>query len=160
MPSRVDRDETLRRIARLAGGGCVPCALARSEAPLAASSHAVAVLSRFPTRWGHVLVILRAHAERLEDVEPEAWADAARLAHAAGRAVERALSPARCYVASLGTSEPDLPMSFPHLHFHVIPIDEPGARPAEVLTWKHGVFEGSDAEWAALREALRAAWPR
>lgn len=159
MPSRVDRDETLRRIAQLAGDGCVPCALARSDRALAESVHAVAVLSRFPTRWGHVLVLFRAHAERLEDVSPEAFADAAALAHAAGRAVERALSPARCYVASLGTSEPDLPMSFPHLHFHVIPIAEPGARPAEVLTWKHGVFEGTDAEWADLRARLLAAWP-
>lgn len=158
MPTRIGREETLARIEALASEGCVPCALARAEA-LAASTHAVAVLSRFPTRWGHVLVILREHVERLDEVPPEVWLDASALAHAAGRAVERALEPARCYVASLGTSEPDLPMTFPHLHFHVIPVAERAARPADVLTWKHGVYEGTDEEWAELRAGLREAWP-
>ncbi len=51
-------------------------------------------------------------------------------------------------------------MTFQHLHYHVIPVVEPGARPADVLTWKHGIYEGSDAEWAALFEALRDRWPR
>ncbi len=158
MPTRVPRDETMRRVEAMAAEGCVACALAGGE-PLASSTHAVVVLSRFPVRWGHLLVVLREHVERLDEVSPEAWLDASALAHAAGRAVERSLDPARCYVASLGTSEPDLPMTFPHLHLHVIPVEERGARPAEVLTWKHGVYEGTDAEWAALRDQLRAAWP-
>ncbi len=159
MVKRLDRDTALARIDAATQQGCVPCALARADAPLAHTAHAVAVLSRFPTRWGHVLVILRRHYVRLDEVPPDAWADAAALAHAAGRAVERSLEPARCYVASLGTSEPDLPMTFPHLHFHVIPVEEPGARPADVLTWKDGIYEGTPEEWQALRDALLAAWP-
>ncbi|MCB9592618.1 MAG: HIT domain-containing protein [Sandaracinaceae bacterium] len=159
MVRRVDRDTALARIDADASEGCVPCALARARDPLMASTHAVATLSRFPVRWGHVLVVFREHWVTLEEVSPAAWADATALAHAAGRAVERALTPARCYVASLGTSEPDLPMTFPHLHFHVIPVGEPGARPAEVLTWRDGVYEGTAEEWDALRAALLAAWP-
>lgn len=156
---RVDRAAALERIAAEPASDCVPCDLSRAPDPLASSEHAVAVLNRYPVRWGHVMVILRAHHERLGDVPPDVWADASRLAHAAAVAVERALDPARCYVASLGTSEDSLPMTFPHVHLHVIGVDEPAARPSDVLTWRHGVYEGTPAEWAALRARLLHAWP-
>ncbi|MBX3272575.1 MAG: HIT domain-containing protein [Sandaracinaceae bacterium] len=133
--------------------------MARSPRPLARSAHAVAVLARFPVRWGHVLVVLSEHHESLEATPLDAWLDAASLAHAAARALERVLAPSRSYIASLGTSEPDLPMTFPHVHLHVIPVEERGARPADVFTWKDGVLEASAAEWTALEEALLAAWP-
>lgn len=48
-------------------------------------------------------------------------------------------------------------MTFPHLHLNVIPVSEAGARPREVLTWQHGVYDGSADEWAALARALRQA---
>ena len=152
MPVRIDRDEALARIAEVAPGGCVPCALVESSDLLAESTHAVAVLSRFPVRWGHVLVVLRDHVTSMAETSPEVFADAAALAHAAAVAVERALSPRRCYVASLGTDDPPLPMTFPHLHFHVIPIPEAGARPAQVLTWQTGVYAAEPHEWAELTE--------
>lgn len=157
MPRLIDRKSALARLD--APSSCVPCAWVSRPRALAESEHAVALLTPYPVRWGHVLVVLRAHRLRLEEATPEEWADASLLAHAAGRAVERALNPARCYVAALGTSEPDLPMTFQHLHFHVIPVEEAGARPADVLTWRHGIYEGTDAEWDAMFEALRAAWP-
>lgn len=154
MPRRIAREEALRRIG--AADACVPCGWSRAASPLAESEHAVAVLSRYPIRWGHALVVLRDHAERFAEVSPEAWADAARLAHRVAAAVERALEPERCYVASLGTSEPGLPMTFAHLHFNVIPVYRRGARPREVLTWRHGIFEGTEAEWGELRARLEA----
>ena len=157
---RIDRAAALARIAAGPPSDCVPCDLARCPDPLARSAHAVAVLTRYPVRWGHVMVILRAHAERLGDVAPEVWADASRLAHAAAVAVERALDPARCYVASLGTSDDSLPMTFPHLHLHVIPVADPAARPSDVLTWRNGIVDGAPDEWAALRARLLDVWPR
>lgn len=155
MPRRIPRTEALARLGE--PDGCVPCAWARAADPIATSEHAVAVLSRFPVRWGHGLVVLRVHATSFREIEPAVWADAAGLAARFAAAVERALSPARCYVASLGTSEPDLAMTFPHLHMNVIPVEERGARPREVLTWQHGIYEGTPEEWAALRASIQAA---
>jgi hypothetical protein len=41
---------------------------------------------------------------------------------------------------------------------NVIPVEEPDARPRDVLTWQHGVYDAASEEWAALLEQLRAAW--
>ena len=87
------------------------------------------------------------------------WAAASALAREAAIAAEGALDPARCYVAALGTSEAGLPMTFPHLHLHVIPVPDARLRPREVLTWQNGVLDAEEAEWEALAESLRAAWP-
>ena len=159
MPHRIDRDTAMGLIRELHGRECTMCTLLRTEPPLRENRFASAVLSRFPTRWGHVLVILKQHRLRLEELTSEQWAGASALAFDSGRAIERALQPSRCYVASLGTSDPDLSMTFPHLHLHVIPVSEPAARPAEVLTWRHGVFQGTEREWRSLRSDLLDAWP-
>jgi len=157
-PTRLDRAAAVARIESSGDMGCVPCALARSAEPLAENDHAVAVLSRYPVRWGHTLIVLRQHLTSLDAVSPEIWAGASALAHASGRALERALAPNRCYVAALGTGVSGLPMSFPHLHLHVIPV-APDARPSEVLTWRDGVFDGTTEEWAELRGLVLGAWP-
>ena len=136
---------------------CVPCALASGPSVLAGGEHAVAVLSRFPTQWGHVMVLPRAHAVSFEALPDAAWMEASALALRAARAVERTLRPARVYVAALGTSEEGLPMTFTHVHLNVLPVEERGARPRDVLTWGNGVLVASEAEWAALEGALRAA---
>jgi diadenosine tetraphosphate (Ap4A) HIT family hydrolase len=126
---------------------------------LAESEGAVALLSRYPVRWGQCLVILREHAVTLTEVDGEAFADAARLAHRVGVALETTLKPARCYVAALGTAEDGVPMTFRHLHFNVIPVPEIDARPRQVLTWAHGIYDGDPSEWdeicTSLRRALR-----
>ncbi len=49
-------------------------------------------------------------------------------------------------------------MTFPHVHLNVIPVDEPGARPRDVLTWQNGVMAGTPREWADLERALSGAW--
>ena len=157
MPRRIARSEALARIEGSAS--CIPCAWVADPRPLATSEHAVAVLTPYPVRWGHVIVALRAHRESVGAIPPAEWLDASRLAHAAAVAVERTFDPARCYVASLGSSRRDLPMTFPHVHLHVIPVEDPNEKPADVLTWKDGVYAGDDDEWEALRERLASAWP-
>lgn len=133
--------------------------MAQADRPLAASAHAVATLTPYPVRWGHALVTLRRHVVRLSEVSAAEWADAAELARQLGCALEAGLQPARVYVAALGTDLDDLPMSFPHLHLHVLPVPESGARPREVLTWGNGVYEAAPAEWTALRDTILQAWP-
>lgn len=163
MPHRVDRATALARLAET-DGGCVPCVLASTssthEDRVAESEHAVAQLSRYPVRWGQVLVVLRRHVTRLGDVDEQVFVDAAGLAHRVGVALETELMPARCYVAALGTDVEGLPMTFSHLHFNVVPVPESGARPRDVLTWSHGVYDGSADEWRVLATRLAAACAR
>lgn len=160
MPFKIDRASAL---ARLGGAprACLPCSLAATPSAhadrVAESEHAIAQLSRYPVRWGHVLVVLRRHVTCLADIDGEVFGDASRLAHRVGVALELELEPARCYVAALGTDVPGLPMTFAHLHFNVVPVPESGARPRDVLTWSHGVYDGSAAEWRGLAATLRTA---
>lgn len=159
MKSRISREEAIARLEREEIVPCRLCTLYESAASLVAKgAHASVILSRYPVRWGHMLVVPHAHVERFADLAPDVWADVSMLSYRAAVALERALTPSRCYVASLGTSEQGLPMTFPHIHTNVIPVDEPGARPRDVLTWQHGVIEASPDEWSALRDRLRAAW--
>ena len=120
----------------------------------------MATLTPYPVRWGHALVTLRRHVVRLSDLTSEEWRDTMELTRQLGCALEAALDPARVYIAALGTDLDHLPMTFPHLHVHVLPVPESGARPREVLTWEHGVLEASESEWDTLREQIRGAWPR
>jgi diadenosine tetraphosphate (Ap4A) HIT family hydrolase len=147
----------------LPSGGCVMCALARSEPGslvLMQSEHAVAVLDRFGNQPGHLLVIARNHIERATELAWPLYADVQKLAWEANHAVERVLSPKRVFIAALGAAAP-LPMTFPHYHLHVIPVyeDDERARPATVFSWTSGVVVYDDSEASKLCAALRAAWP-
>ena len=145
--------------------GCVMCALARGFPPdtvqLAESPRAVVVLDRFAARRGHVLVVLRRHAESIASLPGEEYAEVQKLAWEATRALERVLSPRRTFIAALGAATARI-NSFPHHHVHVIPIDADDTqdRPAQVLTWELGVHVYAEGEARALGEALRAAWPK
>jgi diadenosine tetraphosphate (Ap4A) HIT family hydrolase len=143
--------------------GCVMCALAAGHPPdleiLAEGPFAIAVLDRLATRRGHVLVVLRRHAERIGEMPWSEYADVQRLAWEAACALERALQPRRVFVAALGSAA-RLPMSFPHHHVHVLPLFDGGEgdRPSEVLTWRHGVWLYSPEESRDLADSLRRAW--
>ncbi|APR84987.1 Hypothetical protein A7982_10336 [Minicystis rosea] len=156
-------EERERLPARFAG--CAMCGMAgghpASIEVLAERGHAVAVLDRYASRPGHVLVVLRRHAEAVAELAWEEYADVQRLAWEASRALTRVLDPKRVFVAALGAATPLL-MSFPHHHVHVIPLFEGTAadRPAAVLTWEHGVYVYEPGEERALGEALRRAWER
>jgi diadenosine tetraphosphate (Ap4A) HIT family hydrolase len=166
---RIDRTEAMALLQREAEalpsrfGGCAMCGMAAGHPPdleiLAERPAAIVVLDRLGVRPGHLLVILRRHAEMIGDIPWPEYAEVQRLAWEAACAVERALSPKRVFVAALGSAA-RLPMSFPHHHVHVLPLFDGGEgdRPSEVLTWRHGVllYSADDARDLAVR--LRDAW--
>lgn len=131
-----------------------------SHVPLARNGAAMAFLDRFAARPGHVVVVLRRHVESIAELPWDEYAAVQRLAWEVSCALEKVLSPKRIYVASLGATR-RIATSFPHHHVHVIPLADGGEvdRPAEVLTWSHGIFVYEEGEAEAWRERLRAAWP-
>jgi histidine triad (HIT) family protein len=166
---RIDRAEAMALLQREAEalpsrfGGCAMCGMAAGHPSdlqvLAERPTAVAVLDRLGTRPGHVLVILRRHAETISEMPWAEYAEVQRLAWEAARVLERALSPKRVFVAALGSAA-QLPMSFPHHHVHVLPLFDGGEgdRPSEVLTWRHGVFLYGPEEARDLAARLRDGW--
>ncbi len=130
-------------------------------AVLAQNEVAVAMLDRFAARPGHVVVVLRRHAETIAGLPWEEYAAVQRLAWEASRALTTVLAPVRVYVAALGATR-RIATSFPHHHVHVIPLMDGGEndRPASVLTWAHGIHVYEAGELVTWSERLRAAWPR
>jgi diadenosine tetraphosphate (Ap4A) HIT family hydrolase len=148
---RLAKPAVLARLEHEKRPGCRMCALVAEAEAIATTEHAVAILDRYASRPGHVLVVLRRHAEGLQ-----------RLAWEMSRAIDAALAPKRIYVAALGSSEP-LITSFPHVHFHLVPLADGGEadRPAEVFTWANGIYVfDDDAEERALLATLKAAHER
>lgn len=169
MPRTVQKPEALelleqnRRELIPSGDGCMMCALVRRSASsaelLRESEHGVALLDRFGSREGHVIVISRRHVEDTAQLPWETYSDLQRLAYEASGALRRAFNPARIFIAILGAST-ELPMSFPHFHIHVLPVYETDerARPAAVFSWSAGVLVYEDSEAEELAERLRRAW--
>ena len=166
----VSKEAALARLAahrlQLLGTGatCVMCALARGYAELAfvaENEHAVVLLDRFACRYGHLLVIPRAHVERLSELPWEIFADVQKLTFEAARAIDACLKPARVFTATLGAAV-DLPMTYSHYHVHVIPVYETDerARPARVLSWSEGVVMYDDVEAREVSQKLVEHWPR
>lgn len=165
---RVAKDEALARLKAEVEAlpqhlsGCSMCGLVegypQGTERLGENGAAIAVLDRYATRPGHVLVVLRRHVESLTALGWEEYAEAQKLTWELARALERALSPKRLYVASLGAASNVL-MSFPHYHVHVIPLYDGGTgdRPAEVLTWQNGVMMYEEGEAAQISAQIRAA---
>ena len=152
----ISKQEALARIG--AQRGCPMCELASAAPPVAESMHAAAVLDRYASRLGHVLVVLRRHEEHIADVRWEEYEAMQRLAWEVSGALQDVLAPRRIYVAALGSAEPRA-TSFPHVHLHVIPLADGDERdrPASVFTQEHGmlVFESEDEE-QVLRNKLAA----
>ncbi len=145
------------------GARCVMCALAKAggDGCIAQSRHAVVMLDRFACRYGHLMVVPRAHVERMSELDWEVFADVQRLVFEAARAVEACLEPARVFTATLGAAA-ELPQTYSHYHVHVIPVFETDerARPARVLSWSEGVVVYDDDEAVRICRKLAAAWPR
>lgn len=170
----VDKSEALallavEREALLGKGkdGCVLCALVRraregaNENLLAENEHGVALLDRFASRRGHILIVSQRHVEQTTALGFAVYSGLQRLAYEASIAIERCLAPVRSFIAVLGASEP-VPMSFPHFHIHVLPVYETGeaARPANIFSWTTaGIVIYDDAEARELVAKLRSNWP-
>ena len=138
--------------------GCLMCAFREprfASRIFAATPLTFSIVPRYALRPGHVLVVLRDHVTRFADASPAAWVEACVEAQRIAAVLERRRPQTRCYVASLGTNEPNVPMSSPHVHLHIVPITDPETRPSDVFTWRGGVYERDDAAIAEERAALR-----
>jgi histidine triad (HIT) family protein len=166
----VSKDIALARLGEhkpqlLAGGAaCVMCALAGGHADLpfiAESPRAVVLLDRFACRYGHLMVIPRAHVDHLSQLPWDVFMDVQRLTFEAAKAIDACLAPARVFTATLGAAV-ELPMTYSHYHMHVIPVNETDerARPARVLSWSEGVVLYDDGEARELSDRLAQHWPR
>ncbi|USR78761.1 HIT family protein [Arcanobacterium pinnipediorum] len=85
-----------------------------------ADDDVVAMATIEPSRPGHVMVIPRGEVAKFNDVEPEVFAHAMKVAQIIATAQERAFDVERSVVTILG-------FDVPHTHIHVIPADSPNA---------------------------------
>ena len=143
--------------------GCVMCALANGGAGsllVAQSEHGVVLLDRFACRYGHLMVVAKAHVERATALDWAVFADLQRLVFDATGAIEACFKPARVFTATLGAAV-ELPQTYSHYHVHVIPVAETDerARPARVLSWSEGVVVYDDGEADGICRELSLAWP-
>jgi diadenosine tetraphosphate (Ap4A) HIT family hydrolase len=118
------------------------------------------LLPRYVRAWGSVMVIPKPHATKYSDIDADLWSRANALALRAARVVETLLDPVRCYVASIGSNPGthELLQSSKHLHLHVIPVEDPKTRPADIFSWTEGVWVGEPDEWERLLADYRATW--
>jgi histidine triad (HIT) family protein len=164
VPRLISRDEALARI-RAEGGtpACLMCAIvARQVGPVIAvheDERALVMLPRYVRRWGHMLIVPKAHVVTYTEVPTELWGWIDRLALHAARVIERLHRPPRCYVASTGSAAGvELTQTSRHLHAHVIPLEGAQDRPADVFSWAPGVLVAEPPEWEALRLQVTAVW--
>lgn len=164
MPTLISRDEALARIR--AEGGAPPCLMCAIRDRQVGATHAVyedddilVLLPRYVRRWGHVVVMPRAHVVTYTGVAPALWARINADALHAAQMAERIRRPLRVYVTSTGSSAGELTQTSMHLHVHVIPLYDDHDRPADVFSWQGGVWVAEPDEWQALRDEYAAAWP-
>jgi histidine triad (HIT) family protein len=115
------------------------------------TDHVLAFMDVMPRGDGHVLVIPKAKARNLLDVEPDALAEVAKAVQVVGRAAKQALSADGLTVQQFNESAGGQVVF--HLHFHVIPRFE--GVPLKPHT---GQMENSDV-LAELASRIRAALP-
>lgn len=156
MPTLISKEEATARISKEQGAhACALCALClQPRYVLAEGPHCIALLPRYARQWGHVMILFREHLTSYEELSVEAWTAANVMALWAAQTLERTLSPLRCYVVSLGAAI-EHPMTFPHLHLHVIPTYSPTDTPSTILTTKDGVLIAEDEEMEILWRKLR-----
>jgi histidine triad (HIT) family protein len=163
VPTLISRDEALARIRE--EGRSPPCLMCAIRDRQVGATHAVfeddqilVFLPRYVRRWGHIVVMPKAHVVTYSGVSPELWARTNAEALRAARMLERIRSPLRIYVTSTGSSAGELTQTSMHLHLHVIPLHDDHDRPADVFSWQGGVLVAELEEWDVLRAELARAW--
>ncbi|HET9988251.1 MAG TPA: HIT family protein, partial [Kofleriaceae bacterium] len=116
------------------------------------------MLPRYVRRWGHIVVMPRAHVTTYTGIDHAAWARINSDALHAAKMLERLCSPLRIYVTSTGSSAGELTQTSMHLHVHVIPLYDNHDRPADVFSWQGGVTVAEHDEWEALRSTYAREW--
>jgi histidine triad (HIT) family protein len=132
---------------------CLFCRIAARSVPaeiVYEDSGAIAFLDVHPAARGHVLVVPRAHAETLLDLDDAAAGDLFRAVKAVQRMVQAALRPLGFNLGwNHGRAAGQV---VPHLHVHVLPRYADGGRGIQLLG------QGGDrGELASVAAAIRAA---
>lgn len=163
MPQLISRDEALARIR--AEGQSPPCLMCAVRDRKVGATYAVyedddilVLLPRYVRRWGHVVVMPRAHVVTYSGIEPALWARVNAEALHAARMLERIKQPVRVYITSTGSSAGELTQTSMHLHVHVIPLFDNEDRPSDVFSWQGGVWVAEHDEWEAMRREYADAW--
>ena len=163
VPHVISRDEALARIRE--EGNSPPCLMCAVRDRQVGTTYAVyedddilVLLPRYVRRWGHVVVMPRAHVTTYTGCTPALWNRINADALHAAKMLERIRSPLRIYVTSTGSSAGELLQTSMHLHVHVIPLYDNTDRPADVFSWQAGVVVAEHDEWEALRAEYARAW--
>ncbi len=132
---------------------CIFCEILAGRIPAEVvheSPGAVAFLDVFPAARGHVLVVPRAHAPTLTDLDDSAVGDLFLAVKAVQARVQRALRPSGMNVGwNHGRAAGQ---HVDHLHVHVIPRFEGGGRGIQVMG-----TGGDRAELGSVAAAIRGA---
>ncbi len=105
-----------------AAGGCIFCRIVAGEIPaeiVHSAEAAVAFLDVSPLADGHVLVVPRVHAARVEELPSAAAAGAFRVVAALSGPVRRAL---HADGLTIGVNDGEVTgQTVPHVHIHIVP---------------------------------------
>jgi histidine triad (HIT) family protein/ATP adenylyltransferase len=116
----------------------------------------VAFLGRYPTVYGHVLVVPRVHVEHVvRDLSCDAYLRLQEVVYRVARAVEAVVPSERTYVLTLGSQQGNS-----HVHWHIAPLP-PGTPYAQqqhyALMAENGVLPWSVEQAVELGAKIRAA---
>jgi histidine triad (HIT) family protein len=102
---------------------CVFCKIVRGVTPASvvySGDEVMAVLDTQPVNLGHVLVIPRAHAKELSELDPEVGGQMFKVAMIVAEGLRR--SGVKCEGVDLFLGDKEATSRlFPHVHLHVIP---------------------------------------
>jgi histidine triad (HIT) family protein len=163
VPHVISRDEALAKIREEGNSpACLMCAVRDRQVgatyAIYEDDDILVMLPRYVRRWGHVVVMPRAHVTTYTGCTPELWNRINADALHAAKMLERIRSPLRIYITSTGSSAGELLQTSMHLHVHVIPLYDNTDRPADVFSWQAGVVVAEHDEWETLRAEYAEAW--
>jgi diadenosine tetraphosphate (Ap4A) HIT family hydrolase len=162
MPYIITRQAAMDEISRtITHGECLACWILNSNAKyvLHKGKYITVVLSEYPRTWGQTMILLNSHKESVSEIRQEEWSELMENIRKSTIMLEKTLSPLRCYIASLGSPE-NLPNTCPHVHFNVLPIYNIEDKPADIFTWKDGLYAADEMEWQDLFGKLKQMWFR
>lgn len=136
-------------------GGCVFCGILSGRlesSPVYADALVVAFMDIQPVNTGHVLVVPRAHAAGLADLDEDLGALLFRIAHRLARALPRSGLPCEGVNLFLADGEAAFQEVF-HVHVHVIPRFGGDGFRIEAA-WRTQKRNDLDAAAASIRRGL------
>jgi histidine triad (HIT) family protein len=129
---------------------CIFCKIVAGEIPsfkVYEDEHTLAFLDIHPVAKGHTLVVPKAHATNIFDIEPASWGHVAETACIVAKKLEAALDMGG--VNLIMNNREHAGQVIDHPHVHLIPrFPGDGLRP-----WPHGSYKEGEAEQIANRIA-------